>query len=113
MHRGETEVAGAGGVVSVVFEVVQERADRGGVQIGQVQRAGRFPGAGVYEAQQQPDGVPVSQQGVLADPTLVDQPLGEEGLQGRGQRGHVGFSKMACSRSAARANRSGTPVRYQ
>ena len=47
VDRGESGVAGAGAVVPFVFEVVQERGDGGGVQVGsgpgrwEVSRCGR------------------------------------------------------------------------
>jgi hypothetical protein len=76
--------------VSVVFEVVEERGDEGGVEVGQVQGAGRLAGAGLSEADQQPEGVAVGGDGVRAGLSLVAESLEEEALQGRGERAHRG-----------------------
>ena len=50
--------------------------------------AGRLAGAVGGEGQQQPEGVAVGGDGVRAGGALADQPVGEEGLQRRGQRAH-------------------------
>jgi len=42
MDRGEADVATAGAVFAVLFEMIEECAEEGGVQIGQRQQRGRF-----------------------------------------------------------------------
>ena len=56
--RSEAGVAGAGAVAPAVFEVVQEAADQRGVQVGDVELNGLFPGVSGGERQQEPPGVP-------------------------------------------------------
>ena len=62
--RGEPVVAGPGAVAAVLFEVVQERGDQRGVQVGDVELAGVLAGAVGGEGQQQPPGVAVAGDGV-------------------------------------------------
>jgi hypothetical protein len=85
---GEPGVAGARAVAAVVFEVVQERADQRRVQVGEVELARLPPGAPGGEGQQQPPGVAVGGYGLRAGLPLAGQPVGEERLQRRGERGH-------------------------
>jgi len=49
VDRGQPGVAGPGAVASLVFEVIQERGDRGGVQVGDVQARDRFAGSAAGE----------------------------------------------------------------
>jgi len=63
------------------FEVGQESADGGGVQVGQVQLAGQFAGLGVNVTEQQPERVTVGRDRVRGGGTLNHQPVGEERLQ--------------------------------
>jgi len=110
--RGEAGVAGAGAVAPDVFEVVQEAADQRGVQVGDVELAGLFPGAAGGEPQEQPPGVPVSGNRLAAGVPLPGQPVGEERLQDRGKCGHGRSSQMP-SRCPAAAISSGDADRYQ
>jgi hypothetical protein len=48
---GETGVAGAGAVVALVFEVVQEAGDKGRVEIGEVELCRLLAGAGAGVAE--------------------------------------------------------------
>jgi hypothetical protein len=57
VDRCQPVVAGADAVVPVVLEVVQERGDERGVQIGDVQLAGLLAGLPGGELQQQAAGV--------------------------------------------------------
>ena len=88
VDSGQPRVAGARAVVPVVAQVFQEGSDEVGVEVVQVQLAGCGAGAGLGEGQQQAEGVPVGGHGVAADLALGDQPVGEEGLQDRGEGGH-------------------------
>ena len=64
VDRGQAGVAGACAVVPLGFQVGQERCDRRGVQVGEVQsRGGEFPAVG-DESEQQPVGVAVGGDGV-------------------------------------------------
>ena len=78
-------------------------------------REGGLPVRDCSEAQQQPDGVAVGGDGVRAGLALLEQPVGEERLQGGGERGHRGstFPIIGSSRSAASASSSGAADRYQ
>jgi len=49
--RCQAHVAGPGAVVSLAFEVVQERGDRAGVQVVPVEPGGHRPGALVHEGE--------------------------------------------------------------
>jgi len=113
MDRGQPCVAGSCAVAPVTAQVFQERADEGGVEVVQAQVAGRGAGTLLREGQQQAEGVPVGGHRVAADLPLGDQPLGEERLQDRGERGHRAPPRGAWSRCAARASNSGVAVRYQ
>ena len=106
-------VAGAHAVAAFLLEVVQEAADERGVQVAQVQPARLLAGAVVRVAQQQPPGVTVGGDGVDAGVALVDQPLGEERFQGRGEVAHEPAPMPRSRRSAAKASSSGTAEMYQ
>ena len=73
---------------------------------------GLLAGAAGGEGEQQPPGVAVGGDGLAAGVPLAGQPVGEERLQGRGERGH-GRSSHASSRCPAAAISSGDAVRYQ
>src|SRR3954453_16642898 len=110
---GEARVAGAHAVAAFLLEVVQEAADERGVEVGQVELTGLFAGAVLRVAQHQPPGVTVGGDGIGAGMGLVDQPLGEERFQGRGEVAHEPAPMPRSRRSAARASSSGTAERYQ
>ena len=85
---GQPVVAGAGAVAAAVFEVVEERGDQRGVEVGDVELAGVLAGALRSEGQEQPPGIPVAGDGMRAGTALADEPVGEEGLQRRRERAH-------------------------
>jgi hypothetical protein len=85
---GQPGVAAAHAVVPLVFKVLQEGSDQLGVQVDEVELTGLFASAGVGEAEQEPEGVAVRGDGVVAGPPLADEALGEERLQDRRQRAH-------------------------
>ena len=105
-------VAAAGGVVPVLFEVVQERGDQRRVEVGDIQGAGRLAGFPGGEGQQEPEGDLVGGDGVGAGGPLADQPVGEVGLQAGGERTHRRAPSPA-SRSAASDISSGEADKYQ
>ena len=113
VDRGQPGVAAADGVAPLALEVVEERADHGRVQVSDIEPARWGSGARRGEAEQQPQGVAVGGDRVRAGPALGDQPLGEERLHGRGDRGHRGSPGAAPSRRAASASSSGAACRYQ
>ena len=112
--RGQPQVAGSRPIVPVGFEMLQEGADHLHVEVGPVQRSRRFPGALLDEHKQQLQRIPVGSDRAWADPTLLDQPLAEEALQGGGDRAHrVVTSREGSRRCAASASSSGAADRYQ
>jgi len=88
VNRRKSRVAGPDAVAALEFQVVQEGGYQGRIKIGEVQPRGRESGPGGGVAQQQPQGVAVGRDGVLAGPALPDQPVGEEGLKGRREQAH-------------------------
>jgi hypothetical protein len=110
---GPAGVSGAYAVFSFGLQVLEETADEGGVEIGQVETVGGFAGSDVGVAQQEPPGVAVGGDGVGAGPSLADEAFGVVGLEGGGERAH-GRPSFACwRRPAARASSSGEADRYQ
>jgi hypothetical protein len=113
VDRGEPGVAGPDAVAAAGFQVVQERADRLRVQVGDVQ-----PGRGLARALRREDGqhlerVAVGGDRVAAGLALQRQPVGEERLQGGGEGSHDSPCRWACSLSPASAISSGAAERYQ
>ena len=102
--RGQAQVAGSRPVVPVGFEMLQERADHLHVEVGPVQCGRRFPGALLDEHEQQLQRIPVGSDRAWADPTLLDQPLGEEALQ-------VGAIALIVSSLPARTPGAARPAR--
>nr|WP_262324464.1 hypothetical protein [Acidiferrimicrobium sp. IK] len=110
---GEAGVAGGDAHVTVVFEVVQERRYPLGVDVVEVQLAGAHSGGLMEVAEKEAQGVSVRGDGVGARSAL-GQPLGEERLQGRGQRRHrTPPMSRPSSRRTLRASSSGVADRYQ
>jgi len=99
--------------VPVDLEVVQERGDQRRVEVCDVQRTRRLVGLRGGEADQQPERVAVAGDRVGGGATLSDEPVGEERLQHRCQRGHD-WPAWCCSRRAATSCiSSGTADKYQ
>ena len=101
VDRGQPVVAGGHAVVSVAFEVVQERGDQRRVELGDVEGAGCLAGAFGGEGQQQPEGDLVGGDRVRARGALADQPVGEVGLQRRA-RARSWPGSEACRRAVRR-----------
>jgi hypothetical protein len=113
VDRRQPGVPGPHAVAALLFEVIEERGDQGGVEVLELERGWLLPGPLVGEAEQQPEGVSVGGDRVRADALLADQPAGEERLERRRERGHR-RAPWACSRrSAASASSSGAADRYQ
>jgi hypothetical protein len=97
----------------LLLQVVQERSDHGGVEVGQVQLAWLLAHLVLHEAQQKPPGVPVGGDGVRAGVALAGQPFGEKRLEGWCERAHACIPRRWSRRPAARAGSSGTADKYQ
>ena len=100
MDGGQSGVAAAHAVATLVLEVVQERADQLRVEIFEVKKRrcpACLPGR---KHQQQSQGVAVGGNGVRAGALLPGEAVGEECLQGRGQRGHEGAAALCCSQQS-------------
>jgi hypothetical protein len=80
MDRGKSRVPGPGAAAALVLEVVQERCDKGCVEVVEVQHRGRGSGARGGEGQQHPPRVAVAGDGLRAGVALPGQPVGEERL---------------------------------
>ncbi len=103
----EPRVAGAHRVPPFGFKMMEEPSDGDGVDVSEVQS--RRCGAGrVGEVcEEQPERISVGGDGVRTGVALPHQTLGEEGLQGRRQRGHDSSPGRTSSFRAARASSSG------
>ena len=66
VDRGQSGVAGGTAVSPVVFQVLQELPDQGGVEVGEAELARRFPGSLVREGQEQLAGVAVGRDRIRA-----------------------------------------------
>jgi hypothetical protein len=88
VDRGQPGVAGGHAVAPAGLQVLQERADHRCVQVVEGELGGLASGLLQGEPQQQPDGVAVGGDGVVAGLTLADQPVGEEPLENGGERAH-------------------------
>lgn len=100
-------------VSALALEVIEEGADQRGVEVGDLELRRRAAGPPLGELHQQPDRVAVGGDRLRARRTLVDQPLGEERLQGRGERAHERPPIGGSRRSAASPSNSGEADRYQ
>jgi hypothetical protein len=83
--RGQPGVAGRDAAAPLFFQVGEERADRLGVQVGDLQLVRLASGPGGREGEQQGEGVAVGRDGGGAGLPLDDQLAGEEALQQGGQ----------------------------
>ena len=81
VDRSEPGVAGPGAVAPCLLEMVEERADQRSVDIVDVELERLLAGPLVGEAEQQPERVAVSGDGLGAGVALGDQTIGEETLQ--------------------------------
>jgi hypothetical protein len=88
MDRGQAGVAAASAVAAVVFEVVEERADQLRVDILDLKPSRCRADPARRELHKHPQRVAVGGHGVWAGVLLPSEAFGEEGLQGRGERGH-------------------------
>jgi hypothetical protein len=114
VNGSEAVVAGAHAVETFTLEVIEEGADRDGVEVLDGEFRGGLARLALGEAEQQPEGVAIGGDGVRAGPTLRDQALGEEALHDRGERAHGRAPVSAASKRAATSvSSSGAADRYQ
>ena len=73
VDRRQSRIAGGGAVAPAAFQVFEEGADQGGVEIAEVEVGGLFAGVLARVAKQQPDGVAVGDDGVRAGLALVGE----------------------------------------
>ena len=111
--RGKPRVTGAHAVVSVVLQVVEEGADQGRVEIVDIELARLLAVSVRREEQEQPQGIAIGLQRVRADLALAGETVGEERLQGRGERAHASPRRWRSSLSPASPSNSGAAERYQ
>ena len=109
--RGEPQVAGPRAVVPVVLEVLKERGDDGFIELVPFQLSWRAAAGLMHKAEQQPKRVAVGRDRARADVALLEQTLGEERLEGRGDQGHDAVSQYASRIPAACASSSGAADR--
>ena len=87
-QRCQPQIAAAHRVVPLLLQVVQERQDQIGFDVGQAQCRGRLAQTLLGEVQEQHQGVAIGSDGAWAQGTLHDQIRGEELLdQGCERRG--------------------------
>jgi hypothetical protein len=113
VDRREPCVAGSGAVAAFGLEVIEERGNSVGVEIGDVEHRWLPAAAGRGESQHQLDRVAVGGDRVRAGVALLDEPLGEERLDGRSERAHDRVSCAVSSRWPAIAISSGAADKYQ
>ena len=99
--------------MTVGFEVAEEGPDQRGVEVVEVQLVGCFAGTVVCVVDEQADGVAVGGDRLGAGIALAEEPLDEEGSQGRGAQGHDSTSPIASRRLLTSSSSSGTAWRYQ
>lgn len=110
---GESPVARADAVAPVFFEVVEERDDQRGVEVGDVERGRCLGCSGGGETEEESEGAAVGGDRVRRRVALCDQPVSEERLQHRGEGGHGLPASCWPRRAAASCISSGTELKYQ
>jgi hypothetical protein len=90
VDRGEPDVAGAGGVRTLVLEVLEKRPDRRRVEVRDLQPGWWCPGCLVDVGQEEPERVAVACDRVRADASLTDQPVGVKYASSVGARLVIG-----------------------
>ena len=99
--------------MTIAFKVLQEGTDELSVEVLQPKGRGCDAGPLLHEAEEETERVAVCGDGVLACPTLTEEPLDEERLERWSERAHGVTSVEPSSRAAARASNSGAAERYQ
>jgi hypothetical protein len=109
----EAGVAGADTVVAILFEVMEEGSDQGGVELFEAELSGRLGEAVVGKAEQEGEGDLVGLDGMGACLALSLEAVGEERLEEGCERGHDTPPGRRSRRWAATPRSSGTAERYQ
>jgi hypothetical protein len=81
---GQPKVAGAGTVVAVVLDMIQESTDKRSVEIVQHKLWRRFLELLLGKSEKQPECIAVRGDGVGAGLALIYQAIGEKGLKQSG-----------------------------
>jgi hypothetical protein len=82
--RGQAKVAGADGIVAVVLNVIQERADERRVEIVQRELRRRFFELLLGKTEKQPERIAVRDDGVGTGLALIHKAISEKGLKQSG-----------------------------
>src|SRR5487761_1532879 len=85
---GWRRAASSNAVAAIHLKVVEVLADRGGVEILQVELGRRRAGGVEDVGEEQAEGVAICGDRVRAGASLTHQPVGKERLQGRRERTH-------------------------
>jgi hypothetical protein len=95
--------------------MVEEGADQGGTEIVDIELARLLAVSVRREDQEQPQGIAIGLERVRADLALAGEAVGEERLQGLGERDHASplIMRWRSSRSPANPSNSGAADRYQ
>src|SRR5664279_803414 len=88
MDRRQARIAGSDAVAPLFFQMGEERADRRGIEVGEVETRGSELLCVRDKSKQQPERVAVSRDGGRADLPLGEETVGEEHLQGGGEGAH-------------------------
>jgi hypothetical protein len=113
VDRRQADVAGAGAVVALALEVIEEGADQPCVEVRELERRRWLAGPLGGEREQQAHRVAVAAGCVRARLALGRKALGEERLRGRGEQGHGSSPRVISRRLAASASSSGAAVGYR
>jgi hypothetical protein len=79
--RSQAKVAGAGAIVAVALNMIQESADKRGVEIVQHKLRRRFLKLPLGKSEKQPEGIAVRGDGVGAGLALIHKAISEKGLK--------------------------------
>ena len=88
VDRGQPGVAGADAVAALVFEVVEERADQRRVEVGEVELGWAACRCAARRRRAAAGACRGRRRSCAGWRGVADQPVGEERLQGRGERAH-------------------------
>src|SRR5712691_2895124 len=115
VERREASVTAAGAIAPFPFEMLEEGAEEGSIEIGEDETGGGAAQARGGEAEEQAEGVAVGGHGVGAGRPFAPQAFGEEGFQEGGElgSGHGLSSSERVTRSVASCRSSGTASMYQ
>ena len=106
--RRQAGIAGPDAVAPVTLEMVEEGPNEGCVDLGDIEARGRGPGAIRGEREEQAERVAIGSDRLRARLALPDEPVGEEGLEGRREGARAGprwrqkITSAAASSGAAR-----------